>query len=224
MGIRRLTVTTVMGVFLSASSCGYTLQSSRNPVLHEKGIRTVYVAPVQNNTYKTGIDNLVYNQLIKVLSAYRTVRLVRRPEDADAILQGAVTRASFGPTAATVATDLFPTRDVLTTLVEQGSVPSERKQFDPLVLERLRNTRVAIEYAATLNIAFSLNRKDPRPGQAKRIWTGSFSDSRRFPANNQLGMFGNTSPLINDSDFDRALRDLAENMMGDLHESMLAMF
>ena len=41
---------------------------------------------------------------------------------------------------------------------------------------------------------------------------------------NQLGVIGNTSALINDSEFERSLADLAASMMGDLHESMLAMF
>jgi hypothetical protein len=56
------------------------------------------------------------------------------------------------------------------------------------------------------------------------LWSGGFSKSKPFPANNQLGVFGTTSALINESEFDRVLRDLAEGIAADMHESMLAGF
>jgi hypothetical protein len=193
----------VVGLALGASGCGYTLQTSKNPILLQKGVRTIYVAPLQNDTFKPGADNVVYNQLIQVLAAGGEVRLVEHLENADAILRGRVTSASYIPTSPKPSDQLFN--------------PFVAKDQIPLA-------SVASEYTANLSCAFTLERTHPRPGEATVIWTSGFSRAKRFPANNQLGVFGTTGPLINDSEFDRALRDMAGSMMGDLRESMLAMF
>mgnify|MGYP001574673287 CR=1 FL=1 len=85
-------------------------------------------------------------------------------------------------------------------------------------------TYVASEYQASLTAAFALVRRRATPGKKPMIWTAPFSRLKRFPANNRLDVLGTTSALINESEFDRALGDLAESMMGDVHESMLSMF
>src|SRR6185312_2812483 len=86
------------------------------------------------------------------------------------------------------------------------------------------NIQIATEYSATLSCDFMLVRPHPAPKQKAVVWTGSFSRSKLFEASNNLGAEGDTSALINESEFDRALSDMASSMMDDVHESMLAMF
>jgi hypothetical protein len=86
------------------------------------------------------------------------------------------------------------------------------------------NILIATEYEATLSCSFVLTRTHPVPGKRAILWTSSFSRGAPFAGNNQLGVQGDTSALINQSEFERKLVDLAASMMGDLHESMLAMF
>jgi hypothetical protein len=180
-------------------------------MLLREGIRRIYVSPIQNNTYKPGVENLVYNQLVRTISASRRVELVQRTEDADAVLHGTVTAASYGPAGTTTADKLYPS----------DKVPGVPRGSTEVV--------VATEYNATLQCNFSLVARVPRPEKPESrpnatVWGSSFSRAKAFPGNNQLDVFGTTSPLINESEFDRALRDLARSMMSDLEESMLAMF
>jgi hypothetical protein len=183
------------------SGCGYSFQDSKQDTpIHKAGVRTVYVVPITNNTYKPGVENLVYNALVKVISANRRVHLVKRAEDADALLSGSVAVANYGTSASTTADQIFP----------KGKGSS--------------NIVVATEYQAALDCSFRLENRHPKPGTNPVLWASSFNRRKAFPGNNQIGIFGTTSALINDSEFDRALKDLAESMMADLHESMLAMF
>jgi hypothetical protein len=188
-------------LLLQCVSCGYSLQNTRNRLFEKEGIRKIYVSPLLNNTYKPGVENLVYNQLVRTISVNGKFILVQNAKEADAVLQGAVSTAQYGPAGTTPAENLFPFK----------SGPSD--------------ISVATEYSATLACVFTLLRQNTHSGKATVvIWSGDFSRSKPFPGNNQLGVYGTTSALINESEFDRALRDLAQNMMGDVQESMLVMF
>lgn len=238
---RTLPALGILAVLLfSAAACsGYGFRRSDSPLLKNNRIESIYVAPLINNTFKAGVENLVYNEMIRTFSARGGVKLVSSPEAADAILEGKVTLASYASAGSTTADNLFPSR-LLPNL--QGSP----------------DIYVATEYVAQLSAGFVLKAKNPRPSakprkprspgnparaaepssvvrmakpgapgtkiQPAEIWASGFSRAKGFPATNQLDAFGNTSPLINESEFDRALKDLAESLTGDLHESILAGF
>ena len=184
----------------AGAGCGYTLQNSENPLRESEGVDRIYIAPVINNSYKPGVENVVYNSLVKNIAAHRRVLLVKHAEDADATLQGTVLTARFDEAASTSANNLQPL----------NAGPS--------------TVTITSAYNAILECNFTLLRKNPRLGQKGMIWNSNFSRAKPFPAANQLGVLGSTSALINDSEFDRALSDISENMMKDVHESMLAMF
>lgn len=188
--------------------CGYTLQGTRNELLKEAGINRIYIQPVNNQTFKPGVNILIYNELIRMISLGKQVRIVDRPEYADAVLESAVVSASYAGVPSTTANNLFygPAQD-------RPSLPS-----------RFASMPIATEYTAVLNCQFSLRVKNPRAGAPAVFWSGGFGRAKPFPAANQLGVYGNTSALINDSEFDRALQDLARSMMVDVAESMLAQF
>mgnify|MGYP001573851882 FL=1 len=185
-------------------SCGYALQTSHSGFLEKEGIKKVYVSPVVNNTYKAGVENLVYNSLIRTLGSNRMVRIVQQAEQADALLQGTVNTAQYAISVVRTADRLNP--------INLGS--SDR--------------RVAAEYSVSLNCSFLLvrapGRAGPQPSMRSTVWSSTFSRNKPIPAANQLDVPGTTSALINESEFDRALQELSQNMMSDVHESMLAAF
>jgi hypothetical protein len=190
------------------SGCGYAFQSSKSPLTEKEGIRKVYVSSLVNDTYKAGVEITVYNALLRVLSVHRRIELVGRPEDADAELRGKVIVATYVAGASTPAISLVPI------LTQFGSG------------DQRSNILIATEYEASLGCTFTLVRRHPNLAlkQKEILWSASFSRGEPFNASNQLGTQGDTSTLINESEFDRALSDLATAMMGDVHESMLAMF
>src|SRR4051812_2105420 len=75
---------------LTLSGCGYTLQTSRSPLVDREKISTVYVAPVVNGTLRVGVENMVYNALIKNMSAHKALHLVSKEEEADAVLRSSI--------------------------------------------------------------------------------------------------------------------------------------
>ena len=195
-------------VAIGVVGCGYTLQNSRSELLEKEGIRTVYVRPLINSTFKPGIENVVYNALIRTLISHQKVKLVQDPAVADALLEGTVGVAQFSISSPTSATELKPK---LGKVLPHSNVD-------------LNNILVASVYSADLGCAFTLNRRVTPMGKNKVLWSSSFSRSKPFSAANQLDVPGTTSALINESEFERALGEMATNMMDDVHESMLAMF
>lgn len=190
---------------LGLSGCGYSFQTSKSPLSEKEGIQKIYVMSLVNNTYKAGVENAIYNALVRTISVHRRVKLVNRESEADAILKGNVTEADYSMSAPTSAQNLTPAKSL--------------DQYD-----KRANVLVATEYTAALVCSFSLVRTHPSPGQRDVLWSSAFSRTKPFASANQLGTVGDTSALINESEFDRALSDLADSMMADVHESMLAMF
>lgn len=191
----------------ASSGCsGYTVRRSTNYWGEKEGIHRIYIYPVTNNTYKVGVENLVYNQVLREISARGGMQIVRHPEEADAVLRTTVEAADYSPGATTTESELFP-RDKIAGFPRGSS-----------------DVYVAREYVAVLQCGFSLVRTQSVPGKSNVLWATSLSRSKRFPGSNQLGVFGTTSALINDSEFDRALKDLAEGVMNDLQETMFSLF
>jgi hypothetical protein len=193
------------------AACGYTLKKTDDTLLRQQGVYTLYVEPLGNDSYKAGGDNLVYNELLRSLSAQSGVRIVQRLEDADAVLSGEVESASYRAGGTTKAEKLFPYH-------LNSDLVTKNEDLD------LARIAVATQYRATLATQFVLRKRAPGGGKGQELWAGSFTRSLSFPATNQLGIYGNTSPLINESEFERALREIARNMMRDLNESMSSRF
>jgi DNA polymerase III delta subunit len=180
--------------FALLAGCGYTLQNSHSEMLEKEGIRTIYVKPLINNTFKPGIENVVYNALIRTLLSHGRVKLAHNEADADAVLQGNVDSAAFTVAGLTTASALPP---------GISSTPG----ID------LQNTQVASVYSAYLSCDFTLVRRVVPPGKRKVVWSAPFSRSLPFASANQLDVPGTTSALINESEFERALADMAVSMM-----------
>ena len=201
-----ISIALAMAISLLGGGCGYGFQNSKNPLAVKEGITKIYVEPLVNNTYKAGVENVVYNNLIRTLTSHRRVVLVRHRGDADAFLQGTVQTASYVQNAGTSVAGLSP----------QGLAASLSLPTQSYV--------VSTEYMATLGCSFYLTRRVIPKGKVGLVWSASFGRQEPFPGANQLDVPGTTSALINESEFERALEDLAHKMMDDVHESMLAMF
>lgn len=200
----------LMLIVIASAGCGYSLQSTRDSELERLGIRRIYVSPLINNSYKSGVENLVYNALVKGLSMRKNVVIVQSVEDADAIVTGAVTNATYTGS---------PARTANTLALGPGSTLQVPSRFSSIQL--------ASEFTATLSCEFSMQRVEHKDRAVTRqvgLWSASFTRSRPFPATIQLGALGNTSALITDSEFDRTLSDMAQNMMGDVREALLNRF
>lgn len=197
MGLRFFTFAAVL--FLVLSSCGYTLQRSKNSALIEQGVNKIYVSPLKNNTFKPGVENVLYNELLQTIAASRRVEIVEKPEHADAVLEGSIDTAQYGPTATTSSDSIF------------GGVKTIQMV-------------VATEYQATLNCTLSLKKNQGVGAPRKVIWSSAYARSKRFPSNIQKVEYGTTSQLISESAFDRVLKEMAHAMMVEVHESMLSMF
>ncbi|MBI2711395.1 MAG: hypothetical protein HYX41_00840, partial [Bdellovibrio sp.] len=187
------------------AGCGYAFQSVKDSTLLKEGVKKIYVQPIANITYKPGVENLVYNNLVRSLNAYGRVQIVANKELSDAVLEGVVTNATYGSIASAYVSSMQP-GGVGATLPTSGF-------------------SVAGAYSATLSCQFKLIRtRIKKKGQARVVWGNSFSYSQPFASANQLDVPGATSPLINDSEFDRALTDMAKNMMDDLNNSLVGGF
>ncbi len=188
---------------LSFASCGYTFKQTENPMFKAKGIRTVYIAPVQNTTFKPGVETVLYNAILHKFSSFKRLRTTHNISDADAALRIKIDLAQSIIAASTATSSLEP--------LNTG---------DP-------NVYVASHYSASLGASFNLNKIHRKPKQEdveEAVWSSGLTRSKTYQASTQLGVYGTTSHLINESEFDRALQDLCEQMSADAHDSMLQGF
>jgi hypothetical protein len=182
-------------VLLVLGGCGYSLRTSRDPSrIKSLGVQKVYVRPVKNETYRPGVENAVYSQLVRMLSSTPGLRAVNRPEDADGELRATVHQARRSVSGEIKASELNPKGVGSSTLL------------------------VASEFSALLECSFELS----KPGRS--LWSGQFTRARPFPANSQIGSLGSTGALINESEFDRALGEVASDMMADVRNSLIQDF
>jgi len=79
-------------VALTLSGCGYHVSGKGD--LMPKDVHTIYVAPFDNMTSHYRLTDAIPEAISRELMARTRYQLVKRPEDADAVLKGAV--ISFG--------------------------------------------------------------------------------------------------------------------------------
>lgn len=113
------------------SSCGYHMRGESRPFFEQNKIQRLYVSPVRNNSYKSGVEITVYNALRKRFSQGGYLKLVDQASLADAEFSSTVIDAKYVPQSLTTA-------DKLAGLVGPSSV------------------QVATNYNASLKIQFIL--------------------------------------------------------------------
>lgn len=179
------------------SGCGYTLRGNTRKFFEENQIRTLYVSPVRNNSYKAGVEITVYNALRKRIAQGGYVRIVDSRNQADAEISATVIDASYSSAGITRA-DQLATVDTI-------------KGPD--------NVQIASSYNVNLRIQFELKGAKEKP-----LWTDDLARAKSFPASTYYGVLGSTSALINESEFERSLAELSANIVNDAEESMNSIF
>ena len=180
----------------TVASCGYTLRGNTREFFTRQGIRTLYVTPVKNLSYKPGVEIVIYNALRKRIAQGGYVRIVDLPGMADAEIDARVLDASYAPSGITTADQIAP--------VQTG--PS--------------NVQIASAYAVNLKVAFELFQS----GSRKKLWSDTVTRQKTFTASTYLGTLGSTSALINEGDFERSVGELAVSLVTDAEESMNTVF
>lgn len=190
----RLLVFLVSVSLMGWTGCGYTLRGNTRPFFDRNQIRTLYVAPVKNNSYKAGVEITVYNALRKRFAQGNYVRLVDVPRMADAEIIASVSDASYAPLAITRADQISPI----------GTGPD--------------NVQIASSYNVILRVKFELK------GREKVLWGDELSRSKSFQAATYMGALGSTSALINEGEFEKTLNDLSISLVTDAEESINTLF
>jgi hypothetical protein len=177
--------------------CGYHMRGAERPFFKAHDLKTLYVHPVRNNSYKAGIEITVYNAIRKRFAQGGYVKLVDRPGDADASIQATVSEASYSPMAVTTADKLA----------------YEGTQKGPSTIQ------IASSYQVSLKVSFVLVDR-----MNKELWQDGVSRNKSFPASTYMGTLGSTSALINEGEFERTLSDLSVNIATDAEESINSIF
>ncbi len=187
-------------VALLTSSCGYRFQTSQDSSLAEAGITKIYLAAIQNQSFKPGIEQWIYSAVQRTLIVGDRVKIVSSREQADAILDGTILDAYYAmsPSGAASSNAIFPTERKVTEMI------------------------VATEFQAVIKTEFRLTKTDS--AGASPIWATQLQTEKRFPGSYQKQNYGTTSSLINESEFDRAVREMVNGMAKELHEALLAQF
>ena len=174
--------------------CGYSFQGTENPFA-KLGIETIYVQAFENASYRLGVEHFFTRAMVREIERAKVFRITNDRERADAILRGSLSGISREPSGKTV-------------------------------LIGDKSAQVATTFRATASVHIELvDRFD------NLIYRGSVSGNRSHPGSLVLGsndvVLQNdnvTAPLINESEQRLALRFLADQMMGDAYQQMLAVF
>jgi hypothetical protein len=186
-----------VAALLLQTGCGYSWQNKRNP-WRDRGIARVYVRPLTNNTLYTGAEVALTSALVKVFARGEKVKLVAEEKDADAFVEGTVDSIGSVPSA----------RGTVGTLTNDPSA------------KELSDIPIATEYTATATVTINLVAKTG----GTKYWTQAFSQSKIFPGNNRFGLVGTTSALINSSQQQIAMGEIAQYIATDVYDAMFEAF
>jgi hypothetical protein len=191
----------LLGFILNSTGCSYRLRGTDREFFKQANIKTLYVAPVANNSYRPGVEIMLYNTIRKRIAQGGYVRIVDDRDHADGELKASVTAANSNPGAAIRAEQLA-----------QAEVGAKRVIKPDL--------QIASNYSVNLGVSFSLIKTQT----GSVIWSHSGARSKTFQASTYYGALGSTSALINDSQFETTLNELAVLVVTDAEESMNAFF
>ena len=182
----------------SVSGCGYSWLGSNNP-WNAKGVQSVYIQTLRNDTLKAGVEVPFTSALVKEFAKGGRFKIVSNELDADAVVSGSVATASSAVGGST-------------------TVPAITK--DKVALATLEDYVIATDYTASASIIVNLTRKV----DGKVLWSQTLNRSKSYPGNNRYGLQGTTSVLINSSQEQFALIEIARFLASDAYENMLEAF
>lgn len=196
------------GLALGGQGCGYTFQTSRSSYSDE-GLQRVYIQRIKNLTDQPGAEDVVYNSLLRAILAKGRWKVVGLESAAEVILSGSVNSATYSVAGLQQVQNLQPSGIGSNFSTKIAKIPAQA---------------VAQSYSAVLSCQFML--RDARRPVSKNptLWTNTFTRTKPFPSANQLDVPGTTSSLINQSEFERAMVEMATLIAADAEESMFSRF
>jgi hypothetical protein len=209
-----------------------------NAVCEREGIEKIYIAPFRNETSKSGVEILVYNEVVRRLGGSGVLKIVQNPRDADAILTGSVGGANYSVSSSEqvmsrVSVTEFNPATGKNDLVKKDrfgrdiSIPNSFPKNPYLAVPEgvdFGNQHAPTEFRAGLSAGVQLRKRSIKQPEGETVWSGGFGREKAFPGMAVPGPAGFTSHLINESAFDRALRDLAALGAADIEQGMFSQF
>ncbi len=179
-------------------SCGYRFEGKHNP-LEEKGIRKIYITVLNNNSLRSGAEVPFTSAFVKAFSRGNKLKITSNEKDADATLEASI--------------------ESIASVISGGtSVPSITT--DTEARNKLGDMSIATEYVAKAIINVKFFKKDG----GETIMSQTFERNRKFQGSNRYGKEGTTSVLINDSQYQLALNEIAKGIALDAYDTMLESF
>lgn len=197
--MRRWLAGAALALSILAGGCGYSWQGNANPWA-AKGVKTIYVRSLRNDTLHSGAEVSFTSALVKVLSRGTKIQLVADEKLADGVIEG------------TVDTILNAPSGPGTTVGQLTKNPSQ--------IGTLADVPIAGDYIATASITVTLLRNSDH----STLWHQGFTQSKIYPGNNRYGASGNTSALINASQQQFAINEIAQFIARDVYDAMFEAF
>ena len=182
---------------LLVSGCGYSWQATNNP-WKSQGIEKVYVNIMTNNSLRAGVEVPFTSAFVKAFSRGNKLKVVSSEADADAVLEATI-------------------ESVDTTISSATTVPSLTTEKEA---SELSDMVIATEYAASASVSVRLQRTRDKV----ILISQNMARTKIYPSNNRFGLSGTTSVLINESQQQLALNEIAAVIAGDAYDTMLESF
>ncbi len=186
------------------SGCAYQFQGTENP-WKDKSVETVYINIMTNNSLRSGEEVPFTSAFIKTFSRGNKLKVVNDSKRADLVVNATI-------------------ENITSTISSSTNVPTLTK--DKLASQTLSDMVIATEYAATATVSVSLTKgeNNHNPKVPAVLLTQNFSRIKIYPGNSQFGLQGTTSVLINESQFQMALNEIATGISADAYDTMLEYF
>ena len=190
--------------FLNIIGCSYKFQSAVNP-WQEYSIKTVYIKIISNNSLRAGEEVHFTSAFVKTFSRGNKLKVVNDSKNADVVVNASI-------------------ENIASTISSSTNVPTLTQ--DKVASQKLSDMVVATEYIATATVAVQLTKGENNlnPKIPSVLLVQNFTRQKIYPANTQFGLPGTTSVLINDSQFQLALNEIATGISADAYDTMLEYF
>ncbi len=183
---------------LAVGGCGYGFSGTKNPWA-AKGIKTVYIQMMTNNSLQAGIEIPFTTALTQEFERGGKVRVISDENAADAVVKGTI--SSFS------------------SVINPSGLTSVASITTDPAAQALSDMVIASEYIANASIEIQLVKKG-----GIVVWSQSFNRPKVYPAGNRFGLPGTTSSLINASMEQLALVDIAGFIASDVYDTMFEAF
>lgn len=213
---------------ISLAACGFGLRKVDDTRFASWGVKRVFIPAIENRSQMAWIDPMIRSEWLKRLGTGGAVTVTPSIESADAKLLIRITEATRGGLAPTSAEALIPQGTVrpgahFHTMYQAHLV----MQVDLIRVRAIPASRVPTEPeqspappTSPQTPPSSTPESLPPSPAGTMLFTGTAARDLPFPANTRVSYFGTTSALINQTETERAMVEIAEQMVLDLYFQM----